>query len=335
MRSLHELPPFRDRWSYLYLHYGELDQTNAGLVFHNKSSTTDIPINQLSLVMLGPGTTVTHAAIKALAVNNCLLSWVGEDAIKFYAHSMGGTYSSARLIHQAKMASDENLRLDVAKRMFLKRFPGVDLSSKTIEQLRGMEGIRVREHYEKLAAEHGIPWSGRNYEQGNWDYANPANRALSAANACLYGVCHAAIVSAGYSTGLGFVHVGKMLSFVYDIADLYKSELTVPIAFRQAATNRHEIERRVRMAVRDAMYDYRLMDKLLPDIAEVLDAGDDLGKIPGELEGRAVSLADSTEAGDVRGGPEPTDSGHPLGEGGASVPEEGSGDGDATLDGQE
>jgi CRISPR-associated protein Cas1 len=309
MRTLHELPQFRDRWSYLYLQHGELDQTAAGLVFRNESTTTEIPIHQLSLVMLGPGTTVTHAATKALAGNNCLLAWVGEEGVRLYAHSTGGTFSARRLLHQARMASDDRLRLDVARRLYAKRFPGDPLDGKSIEQLRGMEGHRVRTSYQQLADRHGVKWQGRAYDQDRWDAANPANRALSAANACLYGVCHAAIVSAGYSAGLGFIHTGKLLSFVYDVADLYKTEITVPIAFRLAATDRHELERKVRLACRDEFHRSRLMERILPDIAEVLNAGDDLGEIPGELEGRAESLAGPTPPGGVRGGAEPADPG--------------------------
>ena len=329
MRTLHELPPFRDRWSYLYLECGTLDQTDSGLVFTNASHTAHVPIHQLSLVMLGPGTTITQAAVKALAGNNCLLAWTGLEGQRFYAHNTGGTFSSRRLIRQAALVSDEKTRLEVACRMYSKRFPGEDVAAKSIEQLRGMEGARVRKKYQELAEQHGISWKGRNYDPEDWNGANPANRALSAANACLYGICHAAIISAGYSTGLGFIHTGKMLSFVYDIADLYKTELTVPVAFEQAAKNRHQLERKVRAACRDAFYEFKLMDKLIPDIAEVLDARDDLGEFPGEFEGRAVSMAHSSPPGDLRGGAEQTDSKRALDESGQ---EEQDGDGDPNLD---
>lgn len=316
MRTLHELPPFRDRWSYLYLEHGELDQQSSGLVFHNATALTPLPINQLSLLMLGPGTTVTHAAIRALAGNNCLLAWVGEQGVRMYAHSTGGTFSARRLIVQAKLATDPEQRLVVAKRMYAKRFPGGDLESKSLEQIRGMEGSRVRTAYAQLAAKHSIQWDGRRYDQNQWTSADPVNRALSAANACLYGVCHAAIVSAGYSAGLGFIHTGKLLSFVYDIADLYKTEVTVPAAFRVVATTKEGIERKVRLECRQVFHDTRLLERILPDIAEVLaDAGDDLRESPSELEGRAVSLADPTDAGGILWESEPPGEGRTLDEG--------------------
>lgn len=330
MRTLHELPPFRDRWSYLYLEHGELDQQASGLVFHNAAALTPLPINQLSLLMLGPGTTITHAAVRALATNNCLLAWVGEDGVRLYAHGTGGTFSARRLIFQAKLVSDPAMRLGVAKRMYAKRFPGGDLTGRTIEELRGMEGSRVRTSYGQLATKYRVQWDGRNYDQGDWSAASPVNRALSCANACLYGLCHAAIVSAGYSAGLGFIHTGKLLSFVYDIADLYKTEVTIPAAFRVVATETDGIERKVRLGCRQAFHDAKLMERILPDIAEVLaDAGDDPGESPGELEGRAVSLADSADDRGVCGEPEPPGEGRTLDEG---LPEDQIGECDPDLD---
>jgi CRISP-associated protein Cas1 len=305
MKSLHDLPRFRDRWSYLYLERGMLDKETHGLALHTVAGDSLVPIDQLSLLMLGPGISVTHAAIKALADNNCLVAWVGEQGIRMYAHSSGGTFSARRLVQQARLCSDEALRLGVVYRMYQKRFPGILLEGKTLEQVRGMEGQRVRQSYKEIAARHQIAWEGRNYDQDDWFEANAANRALSAGHACLYGVCHAAIVSAGYSAGLGFIHTGRMLSFVYDIADLYKTETTVPLAFALAATVTKDLERTVRQECRKVFHEYRLMDKILPDIAEVLNVSDDPGESAEEMEGRAVALADGGAPGDVPGQPEP------------------------------
>ena len=180
MRTLHELPRFSDRWSYLYLEQGRLDQEAAGLLFHNLAGDAPVPINQLSLVLLGPGSTITHAAVKALAANNCLLAWVGEEGVRLYADSTGGTFSARRLLRQARLYADQNHRLAVVYRMYQKRFPGTPLRDKTIEQVRGMEGLRVRKAYEEIALEHDIDWQGRNYDQDDWFQATASNRALSA-----------------------------------------------------------------------------------------------------------------------------------------------------------
>jgi CRISP-associated protein Cas1 len=270
MKSLHELPRFQDRWSHLYLERGILDQESHGLVLHSLDTHTHIPIDQVSLLMLGPGISITHAAVHKLADNNCLVAWVGENGIRLYAHSTGGTFSARRLLLQAKLASNEETRLQVAYRMYQKRFPDSPLTDKSIEQVRGMEGIRVRRAYQDMAKKFNVVWEGRSYDQDDWFHASDINRALSAGNACLYGVCHAALVSAGYSAGLGFIHTGKMLSFVYDVADLYKTETTVPLAFELAAQRPKDLERRVRTQCRDVFHQARLMERLLPDIAEVL-----------------------------------------------------------------
>lgn len=291
MRTLYELPRFKDRWSYLYLEMGRLDVDADGLIFHQRYNKVPVPIDQLAVVMLGPGSTVTHAAVKALSHNNCLLAWTGQDGIRLYAASTGGTYSARRLIQQARLASDEESRLQVAWRMYRFRFKEQIPAEVSLESIRGMEGIRVRRAYAEAAEKYGIEWRGRNYSQTDWSKGDAVNRALSAANACLYGICHAGMLSAGYSPALGFIHTGKMLSFVYDIADLYKTNLTIPIAFKAAAEQHDNLERAVRITCRQKFYEYKLMERLLPDIAEVLCVSDDTGEGAEEFEGRIVTLA--------------------------------------------
>jgi CRISPR-associated protein Cas1 len=295
MRTLYELPRFRDRWSYLYLEMGRLDVNADGLAFHQRDDMMPIPIDQLAVVMLGPGSTVTHEAIKSLSRNNCLLAWTGQDGVRMYAASIGGTYSSRRLIRQAKLVSNECSRLEVAWRMYRFRFDEPIPETISLESIRGMEGIRVRKAYAEAGKKYGVDWRGRRYDQNNWSAGDPINRALSAGNACLYGICHAAILSAGYSAALGFIHTGKMLSFVYDIADLYKTQLIIPVAFRVTSQEPIDLERAVRMECRKEFHQFRLMERLLPDIAEVLNAGDDLGESAQEFEGRIVTLAVGAE----------------------------------------
>jgi len=295
MRTLHELPRFRDRWSYLYLEMGRLDVDADSLSFHQGEKITPVPIDQLAVVMLGPGSTITHAAVKSLSRNNCLIAWTGQDGVRLYAASTGGTYSARRTIRQAQLVSNDESQLRVAWRMYRFRFNEQIPEEVTLQQIRGMEGLRVRKAYAEAAEQYGIKWKGRNYKQDDWNDADPINRALSSANACLYGVCHAAILSAGYSPALGFIHTGKMLSFVYDVADLYKTDLTIPIAFHMTAEHPEDLERMVRMECRKTFYEYKLMERILPDIAEVLDAGDDVGESPEEFEGRIVTLDVGTE----------------------------------------
>jgi CRISPR-associated protein Cas1 len=320
MRDLHELPRFGDRWAHLYLERGRIEKEAKSLCVYDVDGASPVPVDQLSFVMLGPGTSISHQAMRMLADNNCLVCWVGEQGVRLYAHSTGGTHSAFRLLAQARAFCDPDERLKVVKRMYLMRFPEALDDSVTIEQLRGKEGYRVREAYKRVSEETGVVWQGRSYRQDDWDWSDPVNRALSAANACLYGICHAAILSAGYSPAIGFIHTGKMLSFVYDIADLYKTELAIPVAFRTVAESQLEVDGRVRRAMRDVFHESKLMRRILPDMAEVLGAGDDLEKSPDELEGRIVTLADRAIDWSLSGEPKRPDQGQALGEGGVEMP---------------
>jgi CRISP-associated protein Cas1 len=301
MAGKHEIPRFDDRWSYLYLEKGRLDCNASSLRFIHPSGESQIPIDQTSTLFLGPGTSVTAAAMKLLASNNCLVCFSGEQGQRLYAHSTGGTHSAHRLLHQAELYANHKSRLAVVRRMLAKRFDEDLPPNLTLQQMRGREGHRVRAIYKHFADKAGVAWTGRRYDQNNWDYADPVNRALSAANALLYGLCHAAILSAGYSAAIGFIHTGKLLSFVYDVADFYKTETTIPLAFEMARQGRDEIEKRTRIACRQVFFSARLTERILPDIAEVLHAPDDLKERPNELEGRAVSLADRTTSRNIPG----------------------------------
>jgi len=314
-RDLHPLPRLSDRWSYIYFEHGRLQKNNEALGFVDaEGKLTAVPVDQFAIVLLGPGTTLTHAAARMLADNNTLVCWTGEQGVRLYAFGTGGTHGSARLLRQAEAWADHEQRLAVIARMYRKRFTEEIPAGTSLETIRAMEGQRVRACYEREAARFGVEWRGRNYDQSSWDRADPLNRALSAANACLYGICHAAILSAGYSPSIGFVHTGKQLSFVYDVADLYKTELTVPCAFETVAQGDGDVERRVRMRSRDAFHESRLLARVLPDIAEVLDVADAAGEVAGEFEGTAVSLADRGEIGSLPGESQLPGAGHTLGQ---------------------
>lgn len=285
MRDLHELPKLRDGLSYLYLQHGRVEQKHKAVEFIDKEKgRTMVPAAALAVLLLGPGTSITHAAIKALADNGCMVVWCGEDGTRCYAQGGGETRKAYHLLKQAELASDPQKRLRVVLRMYHYRFgeqlqPGLNLM-----QIRGLEGVRVRQAYALASREYGVPWHGRRYDRSNWNSGDPINRALSAANALLNGLCHAGIVSGGYSPGLGFIHTGKQLSFVYDIADLYKVEVTIPLAFRLVAESTENLHARVRLACREAFKEYRLLQRILPDIEHLLDVPDDVLKAGEEAD---------------------------------------------------
>lgn len=272
MRDLHELPKLRDSLSYLYVEHCRIEQKDSAVELIDKEGRIMVPAAALSVLMLGPGTSVTHAAVKALADNGCTIVWTGEDGMRCYAQGMGETRRAYHLLKQAELSSDPQKRMEVVWRMYRRRFgeqplpPGL-----TLEQVRGLEGARVRQAYAEASRRYGVPWYGRRYDRHNWDGGDPVNRALSAANALLNGLCHAAIVSGGYSPALGFIHTGLQTSFVYDIADLYKTEITIPLAFRLVAESRENLHARVRLACREAFREARLLQRILPDIDALLD----------------------------------------------------------------
>ena len=271
LKDLHALPKVRDSLSYLYVEHCRIERDDKAIALHDASGVRPVPCANLTTLMVGPGTSITHAAVETLADNGCLVLWTGEQGVGFYAQGLGETRSARNLLRQAWLCSHEKMRLRVVRRMYEMRFTETLDEGLTLQQIRGKEGIRVREAYAQTSRESGVEWTGRAYRRERWADADPINRALSAANSCLYGICHGAIVSAGYSPALGFIHTGKMLSFVYDIADLYKVEMTVPLAFRviaELAGSNTETE--IRRRCRDAFHEGRLLQRIVPDIDRVL-----------------------------------------------------------------
>jgi len=271
VKDLHELPKLRDGMSYLYLERCIIDQKYKAVEAVDKMGRTMIPVANLAVLMLGPGTSITHEAVKTLTDNGCSLLWCGEEGVRLYAQGHGETRSGYQLLKQAELAGNPVTRMEVVLRMYRFRFGDELDPTLTIEQVRGYEGVRVREAYAEASRKYGVPWQGRNYDRQDWGAGDPINRALSAANACLNGISHAAIVSAGYSPGLGFIHTGKQFSFVYDIADLYKTDLTVPLAFYLTSRGTQRLESRVRHTCRDVFRKAKLLGRIVADIEHLLD----------------------------------------------------------------
>lgn len=268
--------PIKDRLSVVFIEYGEIDVLDGAFVVVDKSGIrTHIPVGGIACVMLEPGTRVSHRAAALAARVGTLLVWVGEAGVRLYSAGQPGGARSDRLLYQAKLALDEVLRLKVVRKMYALRFGEEPPARRSVEQLRGIEGARVRRTYQLLAQRFGVTWKGRDYDTQEWDASDVANRCLSAATACLYGVTEAAVLAAGYAPAVGFIHTGKPLSFVYDIADVYKFETVVPVAFKVAASQPHgNVERAVRLGCRDVFRETRLLDRIIPDIEEILAAGE-------------------------------------------------------------
>ena len=268
--------PIKERISVVFVEYGEIDMLDgAFVVVDAKGIRTHIPVGGVACIMLEPGTRVSHRAVALAARVGTLLVWVGEAGVRLYSAGQPGGARSDRLLYQAKLALDESLRLKVVRKMYAVRFGEEPPERRSVEQLRGIEGARVRRSYQLLAHQFGVKWAGRDYNPENWDTSDLPNRCLSAATSCLYGVTEAAVLAAGYAPAVGFIHTGKPLSFVYDVADVYKFETVVPVAFKVAASNPSgNPERAVRLGCRDIFRQTRLLDRIIPDIEMLLAAGE-------------------------------------------------------------
>lgn len=272
--DLQALPQIRDRISFLYLEHCLINRQDGAITVTDARGTVHVPAASLGVLLLGPGTNISHRAMELIGSSGTFVVWVGEHGVRYYAHGNPLTHSSRLLIKQAQLVSNVRSRIVVARQMYQMRFPKEDVSSLTMQQLRGREGARVRAIYRHLSKETGVPWGNREYDPDNFAGGDAVNMALSAAHACLYGVVHSVIVALGCSPGLGFVHTGHERSFVYDIADLYKGGLTIPIAFEVAAEAPEDIGAVTRRRVRDAISSGHILEQAVKDIRQLLLGND-------------------------------------------------------------
>ena len=275
--ELTELTRARDRVTFLYLEHAKLNRQDSAIVVTDSRGTVFVPAAIISVLMLGPGVDVTHRAMELIGDAGMSAIWVGERGVRQYAHGRPLTHSSTLLEAQAKLVSNRQSRVAVARQMYQMRFPDEDVSKLTMQELRGKEGARVRKVYRAASHNTGVPWSHREYTPDDYAAGSPINQALTAAHAALYGLSYSIIVALGASPGLGFVHTGHDLSFVYDFADLYKAEVTIPIAFDVTAKNPNDedIGRKTRLAVRDAFVDGKLMARMVRDLKSLLGEPDE------------------------------------------------------------
>ncbi len=267
---LEALTPAKDRWTPIYLEHGRLEVDDSSIKWIGADGMVyRLPVATLSAVLLGPGTTVTHSAMKACADSNTPVCWVGEDGMRFYAFGITPNHDNSMPRKHAAAWADKKKRTEIARRMFARRFASLELQSYSIPELRGMEGVRVRAKYLELGQQYGVTWKGRNYDKSNWFLADNINRAFSAANASLYAVCAAVVCPLGYSPTLGFVHDGGMIPFMYDVADLYKEITTFPAAFQAVRQEPNDQGELVRCFLKERIEEGRLLKRIPEDLEEL------------------------------------------------------------------
>ncbi len=266
------LPQVKDKYPYIYLERGRLEIDDSSIKWIDaERNVVPLPVATLNALLLGPGTTVTHEAVKVCAAANCSVCWVGEDSLLFYAAGFVPTADTRNLKHQVTQSANPDKALAVARRMFARRFPDAELTTKTLKEMMGMEGHRVREMYQQKAQEYGVGWKGRQFTPGKFALSDITNQVLTSTNAALYGIICAAVHAMGYSPHIGFIHSGSPLPFVYDLADLYKEHLCIDLAFRLTKEmagqyNKHKVS----SAFRQRVIDMDLLKKLGEDIPAML-----------------------------------------------------------------
>lgn len=271
-----------DRLSFLYLDMCRVEQDDNGT--HTRIETEDgvfyttyLPSADLACLMLGPGTSISAPAASALARNGCAVMMVGAGAVRTYSVWSPVSKSTKLLEAQATASVLPEIRSRVATRMLRMRFPDLavpeanrDGTPVTLEQLRGLEGARMKAVYRDHARRYRMAsWRRRFDESDGKGPLDAVNEALNHANTALYGVCLAVVCGLGMSPGLGIVHSGSARAFVLDIADLYKTEVTVPLAFKQL--NSTTPGRDVMRALREEFVLLKLLPRIVDDIHRVLD----------------------------------------------------------------
>lgn len=272
-----ELVRVADRVTFLYVEHALLSRQDSAVTITSDRGVVHVPAAQLTCLLIGPGCRLTHHAVMLLADSGSTIVWVGEKGVRFYAAGRGLSRSSRLLEVQARLVTNTRSRLAVARAMYEIRFPGEDIARLSMEQLRGREGARVKRVYREHSDRTGVAWQRRDYRPDDFDASDAVNKALSAANAALYGVVHSVIVALGCSPGLGFVHSGGDLAFVHDLADLYKAYTSIPVAFDVAAvaTDADDIGALARRMMRDVMVEERVLEQCVRDVRRLLGASQD------------------------------------------------------------
>lgn len=269
------LPQVKDKYPFIYLERGRLEIDDSSVKWlDSEGNVVRLPIATLNTLLLGPGTSVTHEAVKTAAAANCSICWVGEDSLLFYAAGFQPTSDSRNLRRQMELACNKKASLEVARAMFARRFPDADLEDKSLKEMMGMEGSRVRMLYQDKAQQYGVGWKGRQFTPDRFELSDTTNKILTAANAALYGILCSAVHAMGYSPHIGFIHTGSPLPFIYDLADLYKAELSIDLAFAlnkemAGQYNKHLLAKRFR----ERVISMDLLSAVSKDITRLLKEG--------------------------------------------------------------
>lgn len=246
--------PHADRHGLVWLDRGRLEVEDGCLRFVTAgggelpAGDYQIPHQAVSIVLLGPGSSVTHDALRLLARHGCALAAIGEGGVRFYTAPPLLPDSSAVARAQVRLWADRETRMEVARAMYAIRFGDI-VRTRDIEVLRGREGAHIKESYQLAADRFGIPWHGRRYDRANPNAGDSPNQAINHASSAMTAAASIAVASVAAIPQLGFVHEDSGQSFVLDIADLYRHDILLEIAFgaaKEADRTGTPVERLVR-----------------------------------------------------------------------------------------
>ncbi|MFT8703789.1 type I-E CRISPR-associated endonuclease Cas1e [Bifidobacterium aquikefiricola] len=274
--ELPELPKISDRITFLYIEHCQINRKDSAITVTDSHGVANIPSAMISVLLLGPGSDITHRAMELIGDSGTCVLWVGEQGVRQYARGRALNHSSLLLEKQARLFSNVRTRVHVARTMYQMRFPNENVTEDSMQVLRGKEGARVRSIYRKWSKQTGVAWDRRTYDPDNFESGTPVNQALSSANFALYGLAYTVIAALGMSPGLGFVHTGHDLSFVYDFADLYKAETSIPLSFQaaQSLEEGEDIDSKIRRMMRDEFKSTHLLEKMVSDLKYLFDIHD-------------------------------------------------------------
>lgn len=266
------LPKSEDNISYLYIEYAKIEREDFAIVIIRDEYKILVPVAKLNTLMLGPGTSITHGAVNVISSSGCNIIWCGDHMTRFYSYDDAEIRNSKNLLKQIEYYANEEKRMQIVRKMYKKRFKDIDVNSLSLKELRGIEGINVKEVYKFYAKVYKVKWSGRNSKVKDIDRDDFINFAITILNQSLYAICHGIILSLGFSPAIGFIHTGNMESFVFDISDFYKENIIIPMAFRlHSSFTSENIERICRKEFRKEIVNKRLVTVITRDVLNLFN----------------------------------------------------------------
>lgn len=268
--NLKILPRAKDCISFLYLEYAKIEREDYAIVALRETGKVLIPIATINTLILGPGTSITHGAINVISASGCNILWCGDHMTRFYSFDAAEIRNSKNLLKQIEYYSDPDQRLNVVRKIYKKRFDDLDLDKMTLKELRGLEGIKVKETYKFYAKIYKVKWKFRDSRMAGNEKQDMINQIITILNQMLYAICHGIILSIGFSPSIGFIHTGNMESFVFDVADFYKESIIIPMAFQiHDSVKPENVNLISRKKFREVIVEKKLITQIVNDVSSL------------------------------------------------------------------